>query len=217
MTKVFTDISTSLDGFVAGPNPSLEQPLGEGGEGLHEWGFRLASFRERHGMEGGVRDEDDDVLATSVARTGAVVMGRKMFSGGEGSWEDDPNADGWWGDDPPFHVPVFVVTHHVREPVAKQGGTSFTFVADGFEAALEQARAAAGGKDVAIGGGASVIQQALNAGQLDELRLHIAPILLGGGTPLFDHLEAGPLQLEPAGAASSPFVTHLTFRRGGTS
>jgi dihydrofolate reductase len=217
MTKVFTDISISLDGFVAGPNPSLQQPLGESGEALHEWAFRLASFRERHGMEGGVQDEDDALFATSLAATGAVVMGRKMFSGGEGSWEDDPNADGWWGEDPPFRVPVFVLTHHARVPVPKQGGTSFTFATDGFEAALEQARAAAGGKDVAIGGGASVIQQALRAGQLDELRLHVAPILLGGGTRLFEPLGTEPLQLEPAGAASSPHVTHLTFRRGGTS
>ena len=217
MTKVFTDISISLDGFVAGPNPSLEQPLGESGEKLHEWAFRLASFRERHGMDGGVRDKDDELLATSVADTGAVVMGRKMFSGGEGSWEDDPNADGWWGDDPPFHVPVFVLTHHAREPLEKEGGTSFTFVTDGIEAALEQARAAAGGKAVAIGGGASVIQQALKTGQLDELRLHVAPILLGGGTRLFEPLGTEPLELEPAGSASSPYVTHLTFRGGGTS
>jgi len=217
MSKVFTDISISLDGFVAGPNPSLEKPLGESGEKLHEWVFRLASFRERHGMDGGVRDEDDELLATSVAATGAVVMGRKMFSGGEGSWEDDPNADGWWGDDPPFHVPVFVLTHHARETLHKDGGTSFNFVTGGLEAALEQARAATGGKDVAIGGGASVIQQALKAGQLDELRLHVAPILLGGGTRLFERLGIEPLQLEPAGAASSPYVTHLTFGRGGNS
>src|SRR5215204_3378973 len=176
MTKVFADISISLDGFVAGPNPSLEQPLGEGGEELHKWAVRLATFREIHGMEGGERDADDELLAESVAAEGAVVMGRKMFSGGEGSWENDPKADGWWGDDPPFHVPVFVLTHHPREPLRKQGGTSFTFVTDGIEAALEQARTAAGEEDVAIGGGASVIQQALKAGQLDELRLHVAPI-----------------------------------------
>jgi dihydrofolate reductase len=217
MTKVFADISISLDGFVAGPNPSLEQPLGEGGEELHQWAFRLRSFRERHGMEGGERDADDELMAESLATEGAVVMGRKMFSGGEGSWENDPRAEGWWGDEPPFHVPVFVLTHHPREPLPKQGGTSFTFVTDGIAAALEQARAAAGGKDVAIGGGASVIQQALKAGQLDELRLHVAPILLGGGTRLFERLGTEPLPLEPAGAASSPYVTHLTFRTGGTS
>jgi dihydrofolate reductase len=218
MTQVFTYISISLDGFVAGPNPSLENPLGEGGEKLHEWAFRLASFREQHGMGGGgARDEDDDFLRAAVEATGAVVMGRRMFSGGEGPWKDDPNAGGWWGGDPPFRVPVFVLTHHAREPLAFENGTSFTFVTDGIEPALQQARAAAGGKDVTIGGGASVVQQALKAGQLDELRLHVAPILLGSGTHLFEPLGIEPLELEPAGAESSPYVTRLTFRRGGTS
>ena len=217
MSQTFTDISISLDGFVAGPNPSLLEPLGEGGEKLHDWVVRLAGWRERHGLEGGVRDEDDSSFAESLAAAGAVVMGRKMFSGGEGSWEDDPNANGWWGDEPPFRVPVFVLTHHAREPLAMSNGTSFTFVTDGIESALEQARAAAGDLDVAIGGGASVIQQALQAGQLDELRLHVAPILLGGGTPLFQPLGIEPLELEPAGAASSAYVAHLTFRTGGTS
>src|SRR5215208_4238215 len=186
MSKVFTDISISLDGFVAGPNPSLEKPLGESGEKLHEWVFRLASFRERHGMDGGVRDEDDELLATSIAATGAVVMGRKMFSGGEGSWEDDPNADGWWGDDPPFHVPVFVLTHHPRETVTKDGGTTFAFVTEGIEAAFEEARAAAGEKDVHVAGGAAAVQQYLAAGLIDELQINLAPVLLGGGTRLFD-------------------------------
>ena len=217
MTKVFADISISLDGFVAGPNPTLEEPLGEGGEQLHEWAVRLASFRERHGMEGGERNADDELLAESVERTGAVVMGRVMFSGGEGPWEDDPNAGGWWGDDPPFRVPVFVLTHHQREPLLKEGGTSFTFVTDGAAAALDQARAAAGDKDVSVGGGASVIQQFLRDGVLDELRIHVAPLLLGGGTRLFEPLGIEPLQLEATRVASSPHATHLTFRRGGTS
>ena len=217
MTTLFADISISLDGFVAGPNPTLEQPLGEGGEQLHEWAFRLASFRERHGMEGGERDADDALLADELDRTGAIVMGRRMFSGGEGPWEDDPNADGWWGDDPPFRVPVFVLTHHPRAPLSKEGGTSFTFVTEGAEAALDLARKAAGEKDVAVGGGASVIQQFLRAGVLDELRIHVAPVLLGGGTHLFEPLGIEPLRLEPAGAASSPHVTHLTFHIGGTS
>ena len=217
MTKVFADISISLDGFVAGPNPTLEEPLGEGGEQLHEWAVRLASFRERHGMEGGERNADDELLAESVERTGAVVMGRVMFSGGEGPWEDDPNAGGWWGDDPPFRVPVFVLTHHQREPLLKEGGTSFTFVTDGAAAALDQARAAAGDKDVSVGGGASVIQQFLRDGVLDELRIHVAPLLLGGGTRLFEPLGIEPLQLEAPGGAASPHATHLTFRRGGTS
>src|SRR5437867_483931 len=156
MTKLVCDISVSLDGFVAGPNQTLEQPLGEGGEKLHEWAFGLASFRERHGLEGGETDPDDEVVAESLRSTGAVVMGRRMFSGGAGPWEDDPNADGWWGDEPPFRVPVFVLTHHPRETVVKQGGTSFTFVTDGIESALDQARAAAGDRDVAVAGGASI-------------------------------------------------------------
>src|SRR5213075_2469116 len=170
-----------LDGFVAGPNPAVDSPLGEGGEQLHEWMFGLASFRERHGMEGGERNPNDDVVAERTRNVGAVLMGRRMFSGGAGPWEDDPVANGWWGDDPPFRVPVFVLTHHPREPVDKQGGTSFTFVTDGIESALEQARAAADGKAVSLGGGADVAQQYLAAGLLDELRIHLVPILLGGG------------------------------------
>src|SRR3989440_4613361 len=184
MTRLICDISMSLDGFVAGPNQTLEQPLGEGGERLHEWVFRLRSFREPHGLPGGETGTDDDVVAESWRATGAVVMGRRMFSGGEGPWEGDPNADGWWGDDPPFRVPVFVLTHHARETVQKQGGTSFAFVTDGIEAALEQARAAAADKDVYVGGGASVIQQYLNAGLVDELQVHVVPVLLGGGVRL---------------------------------
>jgi dihydrofolate reductase len=164
MGRVICDISTSLDGFIAGPNQTLEQPLGEGGEGLHEWAYGLASFRERHGMDGGEASADDEVMKESLAAQGAVVMSRRMFSGGAGPWEDDPNADGWWGDDPPFRVPVFILTHHAREPVTKQGGTTFTFVTDGIEAALEQARAAAGDRDVLVAGGADAIQQSLRAG-----------------------------------------------------
>src|SRR2546421_11110836 len=152
MTRLICDISMSLDGFVAGPNQPLEEPLGERGERLHEWGFRLRSFREPHGLPGGETGPDDDVVAESWRATGAVVMGRRMFSGGEGPWEDDPNANGWWGDEPPFHVPVFVVTHAPRERLELQGGTSFTFVTDGFDAAVELAREAAGTRDVQIAG-----------------------------------------------------------------
>jgi dihydrofolate reductase len=134
-----------------------------------------------------------------------------MFSGGEGPWADDPNADAWWGDDPPFHVPVFVLTHHARETVVKQGGTTFTFVTDGIEAALEQARAAAEDKDVAIAGGATVVQQYLKAGLVDELQIHLAPVLLGGGVSLFDSLGIDPLQLETTRVIASPTVTHLKY------
>ena len=218
MTKVTCEISMSLDGFVAGRNPTLENPLGEGGELLHEWVVRLASWRERHGLEGGERNADDELFTESLRRTGAHVMGRKMFSGGEGPWEDDPNADGWFGDDPPFHDPVFVLTHHAREPVAKQGGTTYTFVTDGITSAVEQARAAADGKDVLVAGGADVIQQALTAELVDTLLIHVAPVLLGGGTRLFERPGGGVLTLEAPTVIASSNVTHLEFRipEGGT-
>jgi dihydrofolate reductase len=210
MTQLTLDISMSLDGFIAGPNPTVEQPLGEGGEGLHEWVFGLKSWREPHGLDGGSTGVDDEVMRESFTATGAVVMGRRMFSGGEGPWEDDPNADGWWGDDPPFGVPVFILTHHARETVEKQGGTSFTFVTDGPDAALERAREAAGDRNVAIGGGANVVQQYLRAGLLDEMQIHVVPVLLGGGVRLLDGLD--PLQLEVTRVVESPEVTHLKYR-----
>ena len=212
MTRLICDVSISLDGFVAGPNPSLEEPLGEGGELLHEWAFAATSWRESHGLEGGEKNADSDVIEESLRATGAVVMGRKMFSGGEGPWESDPRANGWWGDEPPFHVPVFVLTHHARETKVMQGGTSFNFVTDGIEAALEQARAAAEEKDVLLAGGASAVQQYLKAGLLDELQIHVAPVLLGGGTSLFEQLGIEPLGLEATRVIASPSVTHLRFR-----
>ena len=210
--KVVLDISMSLDGFIAGPKPSLEQPLGAGGERLHEWIFGLASFRERHGESGGVRNADDEVVAESLAATGAVVMGRRMFSGGEGAWGGDPNAEGWWGDTPPFHAPVFVLTHHAREPQEMREGTTFTFVTDGVESAVEQAKAVAGDKNVSVGGGASTIQQALKAGLVDELQVHVAPLFLGGGVRLFDDPGIAQIELEGTRVLSSPEVTHLKFR-----
>ncbi|MFL5969864.1 MAG: dihydrofolate reductase family protein [Gaiellaceae bacterium] len=207
---VSCNISMSLDGYVAGPDPTLEEPLGRGGEQLHEWALRVKAFRETHGMEGGETGPDDDVIREWLERSGAVVMGRRMFSGGSGRWEDDPNAGGWWGDEPPFHSPVFVLTHHARETVEKGGGTSYVFVTDGPEAALAQAREAAGGKDVQLGGGASVIRQFLDAGLLDELNIHLAPVLLGGGVRLFD--GAQPMQLELERVIESPHATHLRYR-----
>jgi dihydrofolate reductase len=210
MSKVFCDLSMSLDGYVAGPSQTLEEPLGRGGEQLHEWAFRLKSFREQHGMEGGESGPDDEVVREWLAGSGAVVMGRRMFSGGAGPWKSDPNADGWWGDDPPFHSPVFVVTHHPRETVVKEGGTSYVFVTDGIEAALEQARTAAGDKDVQVGGGGSVVQQFLQAGLLAELNVHLVPVLLGdGGVRLLDGLA--PTELELTRVVESPHVTHLRY------
>jgi dihydrofolate reductase len=191
----------------------LDQPLGEGGDGLHEWAFALESWRQRHGLSGGETNPDSEVVDEALRNTGATVMGRRMFSGGERAWEDDPNADGWWGDDPPFHHPMFILTHHPRETVTKQGGTTFTFVTDGIEAALEQAWAAAGDKDVAVGGGATVAQQYLKAGLLDELQLHVVPVLLGDGVRLFDdHLGSGQVELECTRVIESPAVTHLRYR-----
>jgi len=213
MGRLTLDISMSLDGFIAGPNQTLEQPLGDGGERLHEWALRLASWREPHGLSGGETNvADDEVIAETLQATGAVVMGRRMFSGGDGPWADDPNADAWWGDNPPFHVPVFVLTHHPRETVIKEGGTSFTFVTDGIEPALEQARAAAGEKNVSLAGGADVVQQYLNAGLLDELQIHLAPVFLGGGVRLFDRLGPDPIELEATRVIESPAVTHIRYR-----
>ena len=214
MAKITCDLSMSLDGYVAGPNQTLEEPLGHGGESLHEWAVRLKTFRERHGMEGGEPGPDNDILEEMLDASGAVVMGRRMFSGGDGPWEGDPNADGWWGDEPPFRAPVFVLTHHAREPVQKEGGTSYTFVTDGLESALDEARAAAGRKDVQIGGGASVVQQALNSGLLDELNIHLVPVLLGtGGVRLLEGLQ--PTELELTRVIESPHVTHLRYRAKG--
>jgi len=208
--KVVVDISVSLDGFVAGPNPTLEEPLGKKGEELHEWVVRTNYWRERHGLEGGEEDEDSEVIREAFSSVGASVMGRKMFSGGSGPWESDPRSMGWWGDEPPFHTPVFVLTHHAREPEEMEGGTTFFFVTDGIETAIEQARAAAGEGNVAIGGGADAIQQALAAGLVDELQVHVAPILLGGGTRLFGE-GADPIRLEATRVLASPRATHVKF------
>jgi dihydrofolate reductase len=213
MAKLTLDISMSLDGFTAGPNQTLEEPLGKGGEQLHEWAFAALSWREAHGLSGGDTNVDSEVVEESLRNTGATVMGRRMFSGGEGPWKSDPNADAWWGDDPPFHHPVFILTHHAREPVAMQGGTTFTFVTDGIESALEQARAAAGDKNVAVAGGANVVQQYLKAGLLDELQIHLVPVFLGDGVRLFEsHLGPERRGLECTRAIESQAVTHLTYR-----
>lgn len=204
MSKVFADISVSLDGFIAGQNDSVELPLGEGGERLHQWLIELASWRKWHNLSGGETGTDSDIMEESFKNTGAVLMGRRMFDLGE------PH----WGDDPPFHVPVFVVTHHPREPLVKEGGTTFNFIPDGIESALQQARAGAGDSDVAIAGGANIIQQYLSAGLLDELQIHLVPILLGDGTRLFDQIDSTHLELETTRAIESPGVTHLKFRIG---
>jgi len=214
MGKLILDISMSLDGFVAGPNPTLEEPLGEGGGWLHEWAFATKAFRERHGLPEGESNVDSSLVEESIGNAAATIMGRRMYSGGEGAWSDDPNADGWWGGNPPFHHPVFVLTQHARAPLTLHAGTTFTFVTDGIEAALEQARAAAGARDVVVGGGASAAQQYLRAGLLDELQIHLVPVLLGAGRRLFDDkLVRAPGGLQRAGVIESPSgTTHLSYR-----
>ena len=210
MSKVRVHISTSLDGYVAGPNQSEENPLGEGGEQLHDWAVELKSWRELHGMEGGEENASDAVMEGTNANVGAEIMGRGKFGPPRrGPWGDDP-WQGWWGDDPPFHKPVFVLSHHAREPLTLSD-TTYTFVTDGIESALERAREVAGDKDVVIGGGADVMNQYLAAGLVDELELHVVPILLGGGERLF--AGVGPdLKLEALRTVDAPGVTHLKYR-----
>ena len=210
MSRLRCDISISLDGFVAGPNQSEENPLGEGGERLHDWVVPLAAWREAHGHEGGAVNESARILEESRENVGAGVMGRNMFGPiGGGPWRDD-EWKGWWGDEPPYRYPVFVLTHHPRDPVEMQGGTTYHFVTDGIESALEQAKEAAGGKDVMLWGGAEVANQYLAAGLLDVLELHVVPLLLGGGARLFDGL--GPaVKLEQVRAVEAPGVTHLKY------
>ena len=210
MSKVRVHIAISADGYVAGPNQSQENPLGEGGEALHDWFVELKVWREPHGMDGGEVNANTPIAEESLANVGAEIMGRGKFGPpGGGPWGEDP-WPGWWGEDPPFHKPVFVVTHHEREPLTLSD-TTFTFVTDGIESALEQAMEAADGKDVYIGGGADIINQYLAAGLVDELEVHVAPLILGGGERLFDGV--GPdLKLEQLRAVEGPGVAHLKYR-----
>jgi dihydrofolate reductase len=210
MSKVKAHISVSIDGYVAGPNQSDENPLGEGGEHLHDWVVELKAWRERHGKEGGEENASTAVVEEEMADVGAEIMGRGMFGPPDGGpWGDD-SWQGWWGEDPPFHMPVFVITHHDREPLTLSD-TTFTFVTDGIESALEQAKEAAAEKDVFIAGGAEIINEYLAAGVVDELELHVVPILLGSGSRLLDGV--GPdLKLEQLRAVEAPGVAHLTYR-----
>jgi dihydrofolate reductase len=210
MSKVRVHIAVSADGYVAGPNQSRENPLGEGGEDLHNWMLELKAWREPHGREGGEVNENTPIFEEAHDNIGAEIMGRGKFGPPEGGpWPDEP-WNGWWGEDPPFHMPVFVLTHYEREPLTLTD-TTFTFVTDGIESALEQAKKGADGKDVYIGGGADIINQYLAAGLVDELEVHVSQLVLGGGERLFDGV--GPdLKLEQLRAVEAPGVAHLKYR-----
>jgi dihydrofolate reductase len=210
MSKLRCHISISLDGCVAGPNQSEENPLGEGGERLHDWVVALGSWREAHGKAGGEVNESTRIHRESTENIGAAVMGRNMFGPVQGGDWGDGRWTGWWGEDPPFHYTVFVLTHYPRDPVEMKGGTTYRFVTDGIESALEQATRAAGGKDVGLWGGADAVNQYLAAGLLDELELHVVPLLLGDGARLFDGV--GDVRLEQIRAVEGPGVTHVKYR-----
>jgi dihydrofolate reductase len=213
MSKLRLSMSMSLDGFVAGPDQTEQAPLGIGGEQLHQWLISLKAFRETHGGgEGGEVNASTPIAEQILGGTGATIMGRNMFGGGPGPWGDKP-WNGFWGDDPPYHHPVFVLTRHPRDPLELRGGTTFHFVTAGIESALEQARAAAGGKDVSIGGGANVVHQYLSAGLLDEMLISVVPVLLGGGARLFDNLGEPRPKLRQVEAVEAPGVTHIRYTR----
>ncbi|HEY4246140.1 MAG TPA: dihydrofolate reductase family protein [Lacunisphaera sp.] len=212
MSKLRCSITVSLDGFVAGPNQSADNPIGEGGLRLHNWVFPTKTFLAMHGNSaGGETGINDDILREGFANVGATIMGRNMFGPVRGPWGSDP-WKGWWGDNPPYHHPAFVLTHHAREPLVLQGGTTFHFVTDSIESALARARQAAAGKDVTLGGGASIIQQYLAAGLLDEIEFHLVPLLLGRGERLLDHLDADKSKFELIRTVEGPGVTHLKYR-----
>ena len=210
MTAVRANISISLDGFVCGPNDSRDNALGDGGERLHEWIYDLLSWRKVHGLEGGETGRDDDIFAESIENVGAVVIGRRMFDNGEGPWGDDP-FEGHWDDEPPFGVPVFVLTHYPREPL-ELGETTFTFVTEGIERAVDLAIEAADGMDISVAGGARVIQQCLEVGLLDTLEIHLVSVVLGDGIRLFEQSGHDGIELKRTRAVESPDVTHLTYR-----
>jgi dihydrofolate reductase len=216
MSRLRCHISISADGFVAGPDQSEENPIGVGGLRLHDWAISLAAWREAHDdSQGGEVNESTRIIEETLENIGAGVMGRNMFGPiGGGDWGDG-QWKGWWGENPSYHNDVFVVTHHPREPVEMEGGTTFHFVTEGIEQALERAKESAGGRDVRLWGGAGVINQYMAAGLLDELELHVIPVLLGDGERLFDNLDGAEIQLEQVRAVEAPGVTHIKYRLNG--
>ena len=213
MSRFRLRISMSLDGFVAGPHQSVENPLGIGGMRLHEWAFSLAEWRGMHGLEGGEVNASTQVVKESLENVGATIMGRNMFGGHPGPWDKTKPWNGWWGDNPPYHHPVFVLTHFAREPLVLEGGNTFTFVTDGIHSALEQARRAANGKDISLAGGAKAAQEYLVAGLVDEMEISMSPLLLGSGERLFDGVGDDLHGLELVRTLTAPGVTHLKFVR----
>jgi len=213
MTKLRVHcFSISLDGYGAGPNQNIDNPLGVGGVALHEWAFATRTFQKMFGNEGGATGLDDDFAARGFSNIGAWIIGRNMFGPIRGEWPDD-NWKGWWGDNPPYHVPVFVLSHHARASIPMAGGTTFHFVTDGIQAALARAQEAANGQDIRLGGGVATIQQYLRARLIDELHLAIAPTLLGSGEHLFAGLDAAALGYQCSQHVSSANATHVILTR----
>jgi dihydrofolate reductase len=210
MTKLRLIITMSLDGYTAGPNQDQENPLGIGAMDLHAWFFPLKAFKEMHGGEGGEVNASSAVVEDRTTNIGATIMGRNMFGPVRGPWPDE-SWRGWWGENPPYHHAVFVLTHHPRDPIEMQGGTTFHFVTDGIESALSQARDAAQGQDISLAGGASVANQYLASGLVDEIDLSISPMILGSGERLFEGLELGALELDQVRVVSAPGVTHIKY------
>jgi dihydrofolate reductase len=213
MARLRLRLSMSLDGFIAGPSQDLQNPLGIGGQQVHHWVFSLKAFREQHGMEGGEVNESTPIVANQFENVGATVMGRNMFGPIRGPWESAAPWNGWWGEDPPYHHPVFVLTHHARSPLTMQGGTTFHFVTSGPEAALEQALRAAGGKDVSIGGGAGTARHFLSKGLVDDMILSVSAVLLGSGERLFENTGTALHGLKLTRTVAAPGVAHLCFAR----
>ena len=204
--------SVSIDGFGAGPDQSLENPMGIGGTGLHQWAFGTRTFRRMFGQEGGTTDTDDAFAKRGFENVGAWILGRNMFAPTRGPWQND-GWKGWWGDNPPYHCPVFVLTHHPREPIAMEGGTTFHFVTDGIHAALERAKGAANGRDVRLGGGVATIRQYLQAGLVDELHLAVSPVVLGRGEALFAGLDLPQLGYRCSQHVATADAMHVVLTR----
>jgi dihydrofolate reductase len=213
MGKVRFHMAMSIDGFTSGLNQRLDKPFGDNTDALNAWVFRLRSFQEMSGRAGGATGPSDDVVRERMSNMGAVVMGRHMFGGGHGPWPE-PEWNGWWGDEPPFHCPVFVLTHYAREPQPMLGGTTFYFVTEGIDEALDRARAVAGERDVVVGGGATAVRQYLRAGAIDEFEIHLVPTFVGAGQRPFDAAVLAGLRLEQIRVVEAPDVTHIKYRIG---